>query len=108
MMNQSAMSGIGKMKVVRDGIVEAVAYGQFIEKIKTFLIHFEQHLQVGIRNMVYIPSRKLFGDKIQAVRHVFTPTVNFRKYANALYGAPGKGKSGNISFTLGNNIEKKK
>lgn len=25
----------------------------------------------------YIPSRKLFGDKIQAIRHVFTPTVSF-------------------------------
>ncbi len=25
----------------------------------------------------YVPNRKIFGDKIQAVRHVFTPTVNF-------------------------------
>lgn len=33
--------------------------------------------------------------------------VSYSKYANALYGAPGKGKSGNISFTLGNNIEMK-
>ena len=32
MMNQSAMPAIGKMKVVRDGIVEAVAHRQFIEK----------------------------------------------------------------------------
>ena len=54
MMNQSAMSAIGKMKVVRDGIVQAVAHRQFIEKVKTFLVHFEQHLQVGIRNMVDI------------------------------------------------------
>lgn len=54
MMNQSAMSAIGKMKVVRDGIVQTVAHRQFIEKIKTFLVHFEQHLQVGIRNMVDI------------------------------------------------------
>ena len=54
MMNQSAMSAIGKMKVVRDGIVEAVAHRQFVEKIKTFLVHFELHLQVSIRNMVYI------------------------------------------------------
>ena len=53
-MNQSAMSAIGEMKVVRDGIVQAIAHRQFIEKIKTFLVHFEQHLQVGIRNMVYI------------------------------------------------------
>ena len=53
-MNQSAMPAIGKMKVVRDGIVQTVAYGQFVEKVKTFLVHFEQHLQVGIRNMVDI------------------------------------------------------
>ncbi len=25
----------------------------------------------------YIPSRKLFGDKVQAIRHVFTPQVSF-------------------------------
>ena len=25
----------------------------------------------------YVPSRKLFGDKIQAIRHVFTPQVSF-------------------------------
>lgn len=25
---------------------------------------------------MYIPNRKIFGDKIQAVRHVFTPTVS--------------------------------
>ena len=25
----------------------------------------------------YIPSRKIFGDKIQAVRHVITPSVSF-------------------------------
>ncbi|MBP1540757.1 MAG: LPS-assembly protein LptD [Prevotella sp.] len=25
----------------------------------------------------YVPSRKIFGDKIQAIRHVFTPSVSF-------------------------------
>ena len=25
----------------------------------------------------YVPSRKLFGDKVQAIRHVLTPTVSF-------------------------------
>ena len=102
---------------------------------------YNWNMSVGLSTKLYgfyIPNRKLFGDKIQAVRHVFTPTVNFSyapdfgassygywdtyqktdadgnvslvsysKYANALYGAPGKGKSGNISFTLGNNIEMK-
>lgn len=26
---------------------------------------------------MYVPSRKLFGDKIQAIRHVFTPSISF-------------------------------
>lgn len=35
---------------------------------------------VGASTKVYgfwVPNRKLFGDKIQAIRHVFTPTVSF-------------------------------
>ena len=84
----------------------------------------------------YIPSRKIFGDKIDRVRHVFTPTVSFSyapdfgakrygyyqtyqktdaegnvslveysPYTGALYGVPGKGKSGTVSFAMSNNIE---
>ena len=86
----------------------------------------------------YIPSRKIFGDKIQAIRHVVTPTVSFSyapdfsasrygyyqtyqktnadgsvdlveysPYTGQLYGVPGKGKTGNISFDLSNNLEMK-
>ena len=86
----------------------------------------------------WIPSRKLFGDKIQAIRHVITPTVSFNyapdfsasrygyyetyqktdadgnvslveysPYANALYGVPGRGRTGSISFGLSNNLEMK-
>ena len=86
----------------------------------------------------YIPSRKLFGDKIQAIRHVLTPSLSFSynpdfsssrygyyttyqktdangnvslvqysPYQNGLYGVPGKGKSGSISFDVSNNIEMK-
>lgn len=86
----------------------------------------------------YTPNRKIFGDKIQTVRHVVTPTVSFNyapdfgssrygywetyqktdadgnvtlveysPYAGSLYGAPEKGKSGNISLSLQNNIEMK-
>ena len=86
----------------------------------------------------YIPSRKLFGDKIQAIRHVLTPQVSFSyapdfsasrygyyqtyqktdaegnvtlveysPFQGALYGVPGKGKTGSISFDLGNNVEMK-
>ena len=86
----------------------------------------------------YIPSRKIFGDKIQAIRHVITPSVSFSyapdfsssrygyyktyqktnadgsvdlveysPYSEQLFGVPGKGKTGNISFDLSNNVEMK-
>ncbi len=82
----------------------------------------------------WVPSRKLFGDKIQAIRHVFTPSVSFSyapDFGAASYGyyktymrpdeegkmipveytpyrsAPGKGKTGSISFSIDNNIEMK-
>ena len=84
----------------------------------------------------YIPSRKLFGDKIDRIRHVFTPSVSlsyapdfgeerygyyrtyqktdadgnvslveYSPYTGSLYGVPGKGKTGSISFDVSNNIE---
>lgn len=87
---------------------------------------------------MYIPNRKVFGDKIQAVRHVFTPTVSFNyapdfsasrygyyetyqktdaegnvslveysPYQGAMFGVPGKGKTGSISMDVSNNIEMK-
>ena len=31
---------------------------------------------------MYVPSRKLFGDKIQAIRHVLTPTISFQYAPN--------------------------
>ena len=86
----------------------------------------------------YVPSRKIFGDKIQAIRHVFTPTVSFSyapdfsasrygyydtytkvdangnvslveysPYQGTLYGVPGTGKTGSISWDIKNNIEMK-
>ena len=86
----------------------------------------------------FIPSRKLFGDKIQAIRHVLTPSVSFSyapdfsasrygyyktyqktdrdgnvtlveysPYQTGLYGVPGRGKTGSISFDLTNNVEMK-
>jgi hypothetical protein len=38
---------------------------------------------------MYVPSRKIFGDKIQAIRHVFTPTVSFNyapDFSTSRYG----------------------
>ena len=86
----------------------------------------------------YVPSRKIFGDKIQAIRHVITPTVSFSyapdfsasrygyydtytktdadgnvslveysPYQGTLYGVPGKGKTGSVSWDIKNNIEMK-
>ena len=86
----------------------------------------------------FTPSRKIFGDKIQTIRHVITPSVSFSyapdfgqgrygyyktyqktnadgsvelveysPYQGQLYGVPGKGKTGNISFDIANNVEMK-
>ncbi len=86
----------------------------------------------------YIPSRKLFGDKVEAIRHVLTPQVSFTyapdfsakrygyyesyqktdangnvslveysPYQGQLYGVPGKGKTGSISWDVSNNVEMK-
>lgn len=87
---------------------------------------------------MFIPNRKIFGDKIQAIRHVITPSVSFSyapdfgssrygyystyqrtnadgsvelvdysPYSNGLYSVPGRGKTGNVSFSFDNNIEMK-
>ncbi len=86
---------------------------------------------------MYVPW-KMFGDKVQAIRHVFTPSIsvgyrpdfgapqfnfyetyNYRNeygedvehtyspYANMMFGAPSRGKSGNIGFDFKNNVEMK-
>ena len=86
----------------------------------------------------YKPSPKIFGDKIEMIRHVLTPTVSYsmspdfsssrygfydtytytdengevytRKYSyydGMLYGTAPQGKSGNINFSLSNNLEMK-
>jgi len=92
----------------------------------------------------YTPLRAIFGDKVDRIRHVLTPSVGFSYmpdfgdsmwgyydkytrtvadktapggfyqedvqyslYEESLYGGPGKGKSGNINFSLANNVEMK-
>ncbi len=86
----------------------------------------------------WIPSRKVFGDKIEAIRHVITPQISFSyapdfsssrygyyqtyqktdadgnvslveysPFSNGMFGVPGKGMTGNITFDLSNNIEMK-
>ena len=84
------------------------------------------------------PSKAIFGDKIEAVRHVMTPSVSFSMapdfgnykygyydtfsyydangelvtqeyspYQGGIFGVPGKGKTGSVSFSVSNNIEMK-
>ena len=95
----------------------------------------------------YVPLpfvNAIFGNKIDRVRHVMTPSIGFNytpdfgaehwgyygtytksvpdrnnpgefldsevrysRYQGSLYGAPGQGTSGNISYSLTNNIEMK-
>lgn len=92
----------------------------------------------------YEPIRAIFGDKIDRIRHVLTPSVSlnympdfgdplwgyygtyvqslqdrtnpavfhdqivqYSHYQGSLYGTPGTGKQGNISFSLANNVEMK-
>lgn len=98
-------------------------------------------MSVGASTKLYgfwIPSKKIFGDKITAIRHVVTPQVTFSyapdfgssrygyyetyqktdadgnvtlqqysPYQNALFGVPGRGKTGSLTFDLSNNIEMK-
>ena len=90
---------------------------------------------------MYEPTRlwtSIFGSKLVAVRHVFTPTVSYSMspdfgaerygyyetyvytdangevrtveyspYAGSMYGVPGKGKSGTLSMSVGNNLQMK-
>ena len=84
------------------------------------------------------PNPKIFGNKIDAIRHVFTPQISFSyapdfgssrygyyetyqktdangnvslvqysPYTGSLYGVPGRGRTGSISFDVSNNIEMK-
>ncbi|MDD4972075.1 MAG: putative LPS assembly protein LptD, partial [Paludibacter sp.] len=92
----------------------------------------------------FTPIRALFGDKVNQIRHVITPSVSFSyrpdfgdpiwgyystytqrlpdvsnplvmhdqavqysHYDGSLYGSPGAGKSGVVSFSMGNNVEMK-
>ena len=102
---------------------------------------YDWNLSLTANTTVYVfytPSKKIFGDKIQAIRHVITPSIGFtyapdfgsHKYGyydsylrtkrdgstelveyspfqNGLYGIPGRGKNGNLNFSLGNKIEMK-
>lgn len=95
-------------------------------------------MSIGVSTKMYgfwIPSKKIFGDKIQAIRHVLTPQVTFSyapdcgsryyetyqktdadgnvslveysPFENGLFNVPSRGKTGSVTFDLSNNIEMK-
>ncbi len=103
---------------------------------------YDYSFSVGTQTKIYTfftPNRWLFGDGIQALRHLMTPSVSmswrpdfgkdkygyydwfeyynprrdevirheYSPYEGAMYGIPGKGKSGSMSFGLNNNLEMK-
>ena len=83
----------------------------------------------------WVPSKKIFGDKIQAIRHVITPSLTFSyapdngsryyetyqrtnpdgsvelveysPFANSLFGVPSRAKTGSLTLDVSNNIEMK-
>lgn len=83
----------------------------------------------------YVPSKKIFGDKIQAIRHVITPQITFSyapdngsryyetyqktdadgnvtlesysPFENGIFDLPSIGNTGSITFDVSNNIEMK-
>lgn len=111
------------------------------DTINGFYNVYNWNMSVSANTKLYgffVPNRKLFGDKIQAIRHTISPSVSFTyspdfsserygyydtyqktdaqgnvtlveysPYSNGLFGVPGKGKTGSISFSVDNNIEMK-
>ena len=95
-------------------------------------------MSIGASTKMYgfwVPSKKIFGDKIQAIRHVLTPQVTFSyapdcgsryyetyqktdadgnvslveysPFENGFFNVPSRGKTGSVTFDLSNNIEMK-
>ena len=111
------------------------------DTVTGFFNYYSYNMSVSAQTKLYgfyVPSRKLFGDKIQAIRHVLSPQVSFTytpdfsarhygfyktyekidaegnvsqveysPYSGGMYSPPTNRMSGNISFTLGNNVEMK-
>lgn len=118
-----------------------------IDTISGFRRVYDFSMSVSTSTKLYgnfTPSRKLFGDKIEVIRHVATPSLSFNytpdfgdkrwgywdsyirsvpdainpninnetevfysHYEGTLYGGPGRGKNGSVSFNLQNNVEMK-
>ncbi len=48
-----------------------------------------------------------YGTYVKTDKDGNVSTVTYNRYQGSLYGAPGSGKTGNINFDIGNNIEMK-
>ena len=114
---------------------------EIVDTISGFYNYYTYNVSLQAQTKLYgfyVPSKKLFGEKLQAIRHVFSPQVSFTytpdfsagfygfykrykkidaegkesevlysPYSGGQYSAPGNRMSGNINFTLGNNVEMK-
>ncbi|MCD8296231.1 MAG: LPS-assembly protein LptD [Prevotella sp.] len=120
---------------------DTAAQEEVTDTLNGFYNLYNWSLSVSASTKLYgfwIPNRKIFGDKINAIRHVMTPTISFSyspdfgtshygyydtyqktdadgnvslvsysPYSNGVFGVPGKGKTGSLTFDLSNNIEMK-
>jgi len=112
------------------------------DTIQGFNRVYDYNFGVSTSTKIYTffrPSKVIFGDKIEALRHVMTPSVSFSYrpdfadekygyydsfeyydedlgktvvheyslYENSIYGVPGSGESGSMSFSLANSLEMK-
>ncbi len=120
---------------------DGAAQEEVADTLHGFYNVYDWRMSISASTKLYgfwIPSKKIFGDKIQAIRHVVTPQVTFSyapdfstsrygyyesyqktdadgnvslveysPFSGELFGVPGSGKTGNITFDLSNNIEMK-
>lgn len=113
------------------------AQKEVCDTLNGFYNVYNWNLSLGVSTKLYgffVPSRKIFGDKIDRIRHVVTPSVSFSyapDFSASRYGyygtyqktdangevslveytryqtVPGRGRTGSLSMSLENNVEMK-
>lgn len=117
---------------------DTAAQEEVADTVYGFYNVYDWRMSVSASTKLYgfwTPSKKLFGDKIQAIRHVMTPQVTFSyapdngsryyetyqktdaegnvtleeysPFEHGLFSLPSRGSTGSITFDLSNNIEMK-
>ena len=59
---------------------DATTQKEHTDTVTGFYNVYDWSLNLGLSTKLYgffVPNRKLFGDKVQAIRHVLTPTISF-------------------------------